>query len=91
MARKPTTKATTKANGSKAAKPQQAIPLDDGITASWQGNRLVITIDAEQAAIDTAPLTKSGRNKLVRSTGGFKWLECGDKRLAASIALIAPK
>jgi hypothetical protein len=50
--------------------------------------KITIVIDASKAAIKAAEMAKSGKNKLVASTGGFVVLGDG---LKLSLNLIAPK
>lgn len=36
-----------------------------------KGNKLIIVVDVSAAAIEKAPMSKSGKNKLVGTTGSF--------------------
>ena len=37
-----------------------------------KGDQVIITIDVSKDACSSAPLSKTGKSKLVASTGGFK-------------------
>ena len=40
----------------------------------FKGDQLIITIDVSKQACASAPLSSSGKSRLVASTGGFKAL-----------------
>jgi hypothetical protein len=40
-----------------------------------QGDKLIIEIDVSPAALKAAPLSKTGKSRLVASTGGFVAVE----------------
>ena len=44
--------------------------MAEDITANVKGNKLVIEVDVSPDVIKNAPMTKSGKNKLVASTRG---------------------
>jgi len=37
-----------------------------------QGDKLIITVDVSKAALAAAPMSKTGKSKLVATTGGFE-------------------
>lgn len=41
------------------------------ISHELKGGKLIITVDVSAAAIEKAPMSKSGKNKLVGTTGSF--------------------
>ena len=47
------------------------------IQTEVKGGKLVITVDISDAAIKAAPMSKSGKNKLVATTSSF--VPAGDK------------
>lgn len=83
-----------KASGAKAStKPltSAAIALGDGITASWQGDNLVLVIPCDVKTIANAPMTSSGRTKLVATTRGWQSLErpSDGKRVSVQLGAVA--
>jgi hypothetical protein len=41
-------------------------------TMELKGGKLIITVDVSDKAVKDAPMSKSGKNKLLASTGGFE-------------------
>ena len=44
------------------------------ITTKVQGGKLIITVDISDKAIDAAGISKTGKSKIVATTGGFQRL-----------------
>ena len=42
------------------------------ITTKVQGGKLIITVDIAQRNIDEAKISKTGKSKIVATTGGFR-------------------
>lgn len=51
--------------------------------------KLVITVDASAAAKKAAPLSRSGKSRLLASTGGFQSVE-GDQDIKISLNVTVP-
>jgi len=58
------------------------------ITHELKGGKLIITVDVSDAAIEKAPLSSKGKNKLVASTGSFLRV---NERLSFGLNVIAKK
>jgi hypothetical protein len=54
-----------------------------------KGDKLILTIDIGQASREAAKLSKSGRTKLIATTGGF--MACGDDDIKVSLNVTIPK
>jgi hypothetical protein len=46
----------------------------NNVNATMEGNTLVIKVDCSPEAVSKAPYSKSGKTKLVGSSGGFQKL-----------------
>ena len=45
--------------------------MTNGCNITIKGDKLLIEVDISKAAVAKAPMSKSGKNKLLASTGGF--------------------
>jgi hypothetical protein len=57
------------------------------VTSRLNGNKLVIEVDLSERTIDDAPLSSTGRSKLVATTGGF--MDSGVDGVAFSVNVSA--
>jgi len=53
----------------------------DNIQAEMQGDKLVITIDVTKKIVDKAPMSSSGKNRVLASTRGFLSVNSGPPHL----------
>ncbi len=58
-------------------KQEENIQMSNNVKTEIKGNLLVITVDVSKATIEKSQYSKTGKNKLVASTGGFESLGNG--------------
>lgn len=49
----------------------------ENVHTEFKGDKLIITVDISDKTVKSSPMSKSGKNKLVATTGGFVGLEKG--------------
>jgi ssDNA-binding replication factor A large subunit len=56
---------------------------NDGMTMNVKNGKLIIEVDVSKAVVDKAPMSSSGKNKLVASTRGT--IRVGDFKVGLNV------
>jgi len=56
---------------------------NDGMTINVKNGKLIIEVDVSKAAVEKAPMSSSGKNKLVASTRGA--VRVGDFKIGLNV------